>query len=230
MPPLSDCSGRDRRILQARTVCIADVQVRHGQGPEPGARRHQGPNGSNNTRPPNREQAVPRPAITPTRLLPRRPHLGAPAAAQPWHRPVLAHPRAPAGRPAIHQRRELLNAMLYWQQPPAAPGGCCPMTCHHGRRSTTTFAVGDWRAAGHGWSGCFAPGNASARAGGHRLVRRSLIARACGPPKRGAARLPRCQEGRAAVSGTCWSTRWLELAYLPSYAPELDPVEGCGPT
>jgi hypothetical protein len=23
---------------------------------------------------------------------------------------------------------------------------------------------------------------------------------------------------------------WLELAYLPSYAPELDPVEGCGPT
>lgn len=23
---------------------------------------------------------------------------------------------------------------------------------------------------------------------------------------------------------------WLELAWLPSYAPELDPVEGCGPT
>jgi Putative transposase of IS4/5 family (DUF4096) len=48
--------------------------------------------------------------------------------------PFIPEPK-PGGRPPIHDRRELVNAMAYWLGP-AAPGGCCPMTCRPGRPST----------------------------------------------------------------------------------------------
>jgi len=47
----------------------------------------------------------------------------------------------PGGRPAIHDRRKLVNAMAYWLRA-GVPGGCCPMICRPGRPSTTTSAPG----------------------------------------------------------------------------------------
>jgi Putative transposase of IS4/5 family (DUF4096) len=63
--------------------------------------------------------------------------------------PLIPAPK-PGGRPAAHQRRELLNAMLYLAQ-----GGCAWRLLPHDlppwQTSTTTLAAGGWRAAGtHG--------------------------------------------------------------------------------
>ena len=75
----------------------------------------------------------------------------------------------------------------------AARGGCWPTTCRRGSPSTTTSAAGGWRGVGSGSCGYCALASGSARAGGPRRAPQSWTARACGPPKGGAARLRRRQ-------------------------------------
>ena len=53
----------------------------------------------------------------------------------------------PGGRPPIHDRRKLVNAMVYWLR-----AGCAwrllPMSCRPGKPSTTTSAAGGNRSCG----------------------------------------------------------------------------------
>jgi transposase len=67
--------------------------------------------------------------------------------------PLIPQPK-PGGRPAVHDRRELVDAMLYWLRT-----GCAWRLLPHdfppGRPSTTTGAAGGSRACGSGcWPGC----------------------------------------------------------------------------
>jgi Putative transposase of IS4/5 family (DUF4096) len=84
----------------------------------------------------------------------------------------------PGGRPAVHQRRELLNAMLYWLRARAALGGCCPTTCRHGRPSTTTSAAGGWTGVGSRSCVCCVLASGCGRPGDPRPAPRSWTARA----------------------------------------------------
>ena len=62
--------------------------------------------------------------------------------------PFIPAPK-PGGRPAVHDRRELVNAMAYWLRAGCA-WGCSRMTCRPGRPSTTTSAAGDRASLGAG--------------------------------------------------------------------------------
>jgi len=60
----------------------------------------------------------------------------------------LVPPVKPGGRPALHQRREIVNALAYWLR-----AGCAWRLLPHDlppwqTGSTTTGAPGGWRAAG----------------------------------------------------------------------------------
>jgi hypothetical protein len=79
---------------------------------------------------------------------------------------------------------------------PAVPGGCCPMTCHPGRPSTTTSAAGDSRSCGSRSTECFMSRNGSAKAGRPPPAQPSWTARASRPPNGGAPWLRRRQEGQ----------------------------------
>jgi transposase len=76
----------------------------------------------------------------------------------------LAPAMKPGGRPALHQRREIVNALAYWLR-----AGCYRTTCHRGRRSTTTGAPGrrhhlaGGRAQRRGMRRCWAPAAAPPR-------------------------------------------------------------------
>jgi transposase len=54
----------------------------------------------------------------------------------------LVPPSKPGGRPALHERREIVNALAYWLRAAGVPGGCCRMICRPGRRFITTGACG----------------------------------------------------------------------------------------
>jgi transposase len=79
---------------------------------------------------------------------------------------------------------------------PAAPGGCCPMTCRPGRPSTTTFAAGGNRACGSRSTGCCMSRSGPGKADGPHPARPSWTARASRPPNGGAPRLRRRQEAQ----------------------------------
>jgi hypothetical protein len=68
---------------------------------------------------------------------------------------------------------------------PAAPGGCCPMTCRPGRPSTTTSAAGDSSDCGSRSTPPSASRSGSGRAAGQRPAQRSWTARASRPPNGG---------------------------------------------
>jgi putative transposase len=97
--------------------------------------------------------------------------------------PFIPAPK-PGGRPALHDRRELVNAMAYGCGP-AAPGGCWPMTCRPGRPSTTTCAAGGSRGCGSRSTACWASRSGSGRVDGQRPAQRSWTARASRPPNGG---------------------------------------------
>jgi putative transposase len=98
----------------------------------------------------------------------------------------------PGGRPVLHQRRELLNAMLYWRR-----AGCAWRLLAHdlppGRPSTTTSAAGGWRGVGSGSCGYCALASGSARAGAHAERRSPGQPERADHRKGGAVRLRRRQ-------------------------------------
>ena len=100
----------------------------------------------------------------------------------------------PGGRPAVHQRRELLNAMLYWLR-----AGCAWRLLPHDLPpwKTVYHYFRCWRLDGQ-WEQIVRVLRARercGRAGDPRPAPRSWTARASRPPK-GAARLRRRQEGQ----------------------------------
>jgi putative transposase len=97
--------------------------------------------------------------------------------------PLIPAPK-PGGRPTIHDRRELVNAMAYWLRAGCA-GGCCPMTCHPGRPSTTSSAAGDSKGCrSKSTIGCMS-WNAAGKGGRPRPAQPSSTARASRPPSGG---------------------------------------------
>src|SRR6266511_3671709 len=60
----------------------------------------------------------------------------------------------------------------------AAPGGCSRTTCRPGRRSTTTFAAGDWTGVGSRSCACCGLASGCGRAGGPPPAPRSWTAKA----------------------------------------------------
>jgi putative transposase len=97
--------------------------------------------------------------------------------------PLIPAPK-PGGRPALHDRRELVNAMASWLR-----AGCAwwrlPMTCRPGRPSTTTSAAGDSKGCGSRSTACCASRSGSGRGDGQRPAQSSWIARSSRPPNGG---------------------------------------------
>ena len=113
----------------------------------------------------------------------------------------------PGGRPALHDHRELVDAMLYWLR----AGGAWRLLPHDFPPWQTVYHYWRlWRRQGL-WERILARLREQERLRQGRNptpARRCWTARASRPPKKGAARLRRRQEAQAAASGTCWSTRW----------------------
>jgi putative transposase len=110
----------------------------------------------------------------------------------------------PGGRPAVHQRRELLNAMLYWLR-----AGCAWRLRHDLPPWKTVYHdVRCWRLDGR-WEQFVRVLGARERVRQGRRPTPSaavLDSQSINTTERGAARLRRRHEGRAAASATCWST------------------------
>jgi transposase len=97
--------------------------------------------------------------------------------------PLIPAPK-PGGRPPLHDRRELVNAMAYWLR-----AGCAwrllPTTYRPGRPSTTTSAAGGTKGSGSRSTMCFTSRSGPARAERPPRARRSWTARASRPPSGG---------------------------------------------
>jgi putative transposase len=97
--------------------------------------------------------------------------------------PLIPAPK-PGGRPAVHDRRELVNAKASWLR-----AGCAwwrlPMTCRLGRPSTTSSAAGGSRDCGSRSTACCASRSGSGRGDGQRPAQPSWTARASRPPNGG---------------------------------------------
>ncbi|PJN92989.1 hypothetical protein CNY89_24760, partial [Amaricoccus sp. HAR-UPW-R2A-40] len=97
--------------------------------------------------------------------------------------------RTSGGRPRKADKREIVEAILYFLRAGCACGSC-RTTSHLGRRSTTTCAVGSEKASGQACSTPSSWPTGSRRAGKPRPRRRSSTAKASGRPiKRGLQRL-----------------------------------------
>jgi hypothetical protein len=111
----------------------------------------------------------------------------------------LLAPLIPASKPAA---AHLSTTAASWSTPwptgcePAAPGGCCPTTCHPGKPSTTTSAAGGNRSCGSRSTVCCMSRSGPGKGGGPLRAQRSWTARVSRRPSGGAARLRRCQEGQ----------------------------------
>jgi transposase len=108
--------------------------------------------------------------------------------------PLIPAPK-PGGRPPIHDRRELVNAMAYWVR-----AGCAWRLLPHDLPpwQTVYHYFRSWRQQ-ELWSrstGCFMCRSGSGKAERRRRARPSWTARASRPPTGGAARLRRRQEGQ----------------------------------
>ena len=127
----------------------------------------------------------------------------------------------PGGRPPLHDRRELVNAMAIGCGP-AAPGGCCPLTCRPGRPSPTTAAPGGNRGGGNRSMPPSALRSGSARAGAHPSAA-ILDSQSVKTTQRGASTVTTAPRRSTAASATCWSTpsAWSARSRRP---PSVPPV------
>jgi putative transposase len=120
--------------------------------------------------------------------------------------PLIPAPK-PGGRPALHDRRELVNAMAYWLR-----AGCAWRLLPHDLPpwQTVDHYFRSWRQQGL-WEQVHATlraRNEFARAGGPPRARPSWTARASRPPNGGGATATTAPSGATAASATCWSTPW----------------------
>lgn len=102
--------------------------------------------------------------------------------------PLIPAPK-PGGRPALHARRELVDAIRYVLRGGASPGGRCPMIFRPGARSTIISGSGDSMAPGSGPIPACGSRSASGRDDRPHQPPRFWTASPPGPLKKGGPRL-----------------------------------------